>query len=496
MKPAILVNNLQRQIKQEMMRRVGEDAKGDLFTFFQYFAWPVVQNGTPFQDNWHIHAVCDHLEAVSNGEIQHIVINMPFRMLKSTIISQAWPAWEWINKPHIQYLSASYAKDVAMRDAVASRRIIESDDYIMCYGDVFEMTSDQNVKTRYENSKSGSRVVTSTEGAGTGFGGNRIIVDDPISSMDANNEAARLASIEWWKGTASTRMNNPQEDSKIVVHQRLHERDLTGYILAEEKDAGWEHLVLPMRYVKKHFIGTSIGFKDPRTKDGELLFPSRLNEKTVLGLEASLGTYHTSAQLQQKPNPRGGVVLNSEWFGRWTVLPKLVKRRIYGDTAQKIKVANDYSVFQLWGQGVDGRIYLLDQIRGKWEAHTLQQQVLDFWNKHQEFDAFYSCPISKVMIEDKASGTGLVQTLKAKHSMPVHGIPRHIDKLTRAYDGQPYMQQGSCVLPAEAPWVSDYCAEIDAFTKDDSHDHDDQIDPTLDAIQDMLYKKRSMFDVL
>lgn len=477
---------LKNQVRAEL-------AKRDLWRFLRDFAWPVLQPATQFVDNWHIHAICEHLEAVSRGEIKRLIINMPFRLLKSTIISQTWPAWEWIEKPHLQYLTASYAMDVSTRDAVDSRRIIESDDYQAAFGDKFTMTSDQNVKTRFENDKRGSRVVTATDAKGTGFGGNRIIIDDPISSKDANSEKARETSVEWYKGTASTRLNNPSTDAIVLVHQRLDTNDLGGYILANEK--GWTQLILPMRYERKYTCTTSLGFTDPRTKEGELLFPERLPEETVKGMEATLGSYHVSAQLQQRPSTRGGSVLKSEWFPRFTVPPRIIKRRIYADTAQKTREHNDYSVFELWGQGDDGKIYLLDLLRGKWEAYDLERKAVDFWNKHVPTPPF-GAPLNKMLVEDKSSGTGLIQTIKTKYSIPIFPVPREKDKLTRCYDGQPFMEAGLVCIPESAPWVSDFTGEVDAFTKDDSHAFDDQIDPMLDAINDMLVKKKTIYDSL
>lgn len=493
--PEAMFDVWQKQLSTEIARRTAEVAEKDLFVFFRDIAWPALMPNTPFADNWHVHAICEHLQAVTDGEIQFLIINMPFRLLKSTIVSQAWPAWEWVRRPSLQYLTASYAKDVATRDAVNSRRIIESDQYQACFAKRFVMTSDQNVKTRYENNRRGMRVVTSTDAAGTGFGGNRVIIDDPISSLDANNEAARLSSIEWYKGTAATRLNNPKEDCMVLVHQRLHEQDLTGYILAEEGGQGWEQLVLPMRYSKKHFCTTKIGFKDPRTKEGELLHPERLPEDTVRTMESKLGAYHTSAQLQQRPTARGGVVFDSSWFVRYKVLPRIIRRIIYGDTAQKTKEHNDYSVFELWGKGDDGKIYLLDLIRGKWPAHELNKQAVAFWDKHQTYDELVGAPLWGLKIEDKTSGTGLIQYIANKGGIPVFAIPRTKDKLTRAYDGQPYIEKGLVCIPSRAPWVSDYTTEFDRFTKDDTHDHDDQIDPTLDAINDML-ATNSLYDNL
>ena len=464
-------------LKAEMARR-------SFHCFFRDYAWPVLQPATKFVDNWHIHAICEHLEAVSRGEIKRLIINMPFRMLKSSLVSQAFPAWEWLNLPHLQYLTASYAKDVATRDAVASRRIIESDEYQKAWCHKYRMTSDQNVKTRYDNDKGGTRTISSTDGAATGFGGNRILLDDPISAKEADSEVARATSIEFYRGTVATRLNDAQEDVIVLTHQRLNEGDLTGYLLAEE--TGWEHLILPMRYEPKHTVTTSIGFKDPRTVEGELLCPQRLNEDTVSKMETTLGSYHTAAQLQQRPNKRGGTIIHGEWFKRYLVLPKLSFRKIFADTTQKTKEANDYSVFQCWGYG-EGRIYLLDQIRGKWEAPELQRRAIDFWNKHKDLtDLHTTGQLRRMEIEDKSSGTGLIQGIKEKGSIPIFAIQRDRDKYLRVLDGLPHIEAGLVWIPENAPFTADYIAECEGFTSNDSHAHDDQVDPTMDAIRDML----------
>jgi len=295
------------QIKAEKARR-------KFHTFLREYAWPEVQAGTVFVDNWHIHAICDHLEAVKLGQIRRLIINLPFRMLKSTIISQAFPAWEWIDQPHLQYFTASYAKDLATRDAVNSRKIIESVRYQRAWGDKFHMTSDQNVKTRYENNRNGARAVVSTDSGGTGLGGNRTIWDDPLSAREADSAVALLKAIEFWKGTLCTRLNDPSKDAHIIVHQRLHKKDPTGYILANEGAEEWDHLILPMRYTRKVISISSIGYVDPRRKPGELLFPERLNESAVKSLETSLGSYNAAAQLGQNPNVKEGGLFKREWF--------------------------------------------------------------------------------------------------------------------------------------------------------------------------------------
>lgn len=390
-------------------------------------------------------------------------------MLKSTIISQAFPAWEWLRHPHLQYLTASYAKDVATRDAVDSRRIIESSAYRAAWGSRFRMTTDQNVKTRYENDHKGSRVVTATDAAGTGFGGNRIIVDDPVSALEADSPNARAQSIEWWKGTASTRLNNPKEDAIIVVHQRLNNEDLTGYILAEE--AGWEHLVLPMRYDSRLSKTTSLGFVDPRKIDGELMSPSRLDEDTVTEMESRLGVYHTAAQLQQNPSSRGGNIFERGAWKFYKVLPEITQYVISADCAFKDTKNSDYVAIQTWGIAGANK-YLIRRVRARmgFAATLLAIRA-----------AKAACPKAMaVLIEDKANGPAIIETLKSEISGVVPIDPDG-GKASRAYAIQPEQQAGNLWLPDPSfdPNIEEYIAELSSFP---NAKHDDEVDATTQFV--------------
>jgi predicted phage terminase large subunit-like protein len=288
-----------------------EKARRDFSFFFRNFAWPALNPGVRYRHNWHVDAIAEHLTAIHTGQIKRLIINMPFRMLKTTLCSVAFPAWEWIDRPELHFLTSSYAINLSTRDAVDSRRIIESQAYQRAYGHRFRMADDQNQKTRYENDRRGQRVVTSTDSAGTGFGGNRIIIDDPISAREATSEPALKSSVDWWKGTGVTRLNDPMNDAILLVHQRLAQEDLSGYILLNEPEK-WDHLVLPMRYEREHTKTTSIGWKDPRTRDGELLHPDRLDDGAVTSLEKTMGDYHAQAQLQQRPDKSGGLQFKVE----------------------------------------------------------------------------------------------------------------------------------------------------------------------------------------
>jgi len=195
---------------------------------------------------------------------------------------------------------------------------------------------------------------------------------------------------------------------------------------------------------------------------------------------------------QQSPIVVGGEIIKGAQFGRYSAVPPLKTRTIYADTAQKTGERNDYSVFKCWGLGQDGRLYLLDLQRGKWEAPELRRRAVDFWRKHAAAPGLP--PVRRMKIEDKASGTGLIQDLKNADRIPIEGIPRAKDKLTRVMDVVGYIESGYVLLP-DAPWVADFISECEAFTADDSHAHDDQIDPMCDAISDMLAAKpKGFFD--
>lgn len=422
-------------LRRQMDAAKAEQARRSFHRFLVDYAWPVLQPGVEFRDNWHIHAICEHLEAIKSGEIKKLVVNMPFRQLKSTIISQAFMAWDWIDDPQMQYLTASYAKDLSTRDAVASRRIVESDSYQRSFGDKFKMTTDQNVKTRYENDKGGGRVSTSTDAAAIGFGGNRRFVDDPANPRQADSAAHVQASVDWWKGSFSTRANDPVNDAVVLVQQRLNENDTTGYVLKNE--TGWVHLVLPMRYEAKYTKTTVLGFKDPRTKEGELMFPSRLPEKEVVDLETNLGAYHVNAQMQQRPEPRGGVIFDRNNWKYWTVKTEYDEVVISVDCSFKDLQTSDRVGIHVWGCRGSSN-FLLHRI---WERLSFTKTCETLLG----VVALFPEAIAK-LIEDKANGTAVINSLSS-HIGGVIPVNPQGGKAARAYAMQPDHEAGNFYLP-------------------------------------------------
>jgi hypothetical protein len=276
---------------------------------FTKAAWPTIEPGVDFQNNWHIDAISDHLEAVVNGDIKRLIINVPPRHMKSISVAVAMPAWTWVSQPHKKFLYASYAASLSIRDSTKCRRLIDSPWYKAHFGDKFRLTDDQNQKQRFENDKTGYRIATSVNGALTGDGGDLIVIDDPHNSVEADSAKVREGVLEWWDQAMQTRLNDPRTGAFVIIMQRLHEQDLTGHVLSNQLGNEWSHLCLPARYEIGHPTPSRspLGFIDPRSAEGELLWPERIDDKTLSNLERSLGTYAAAGQLQQRPSPRAVV---------------------------------------------------------------------------------------------------------------------------------------------------------------------------------------------
>src|SRR5215471_9219321 len=386
-------------------------------------AWPVVEPMTPFVPGWHIDAIIEHLEAVTRGQIRNLLINVPPRHMKSLLVSVFWPAWEWIRWPERRWLYSSYGAQLSIRDSLKCRRLIESPWYQRLWGHVFALTSDQNTKGRFDNNRTGYRLTTSVGGAVTGEGGDRIVCDDPHNVQEAESDSVRKATLDWWDVVMSTRVNDPKTAAKVVVMQRCHQQDLSGHLIEQ---GGWEHLCLPAEF-EGTACATSIGWSDPRTEHGELLWPDRFGPKEIADVKVSLGSYAAAGQLQQRPSPSGGGVIKRHWFRYWQPrgmdlppvvvrLPDGVERAIVAiempyrvdeqiqswDCAFKDLETSDYVVGQAWGRL--GPSYLLgDQIRGRMDLPATLDAVRELTRRFPGTRA--------KLIEDKANGSAVIQML-------------------------------------------------------------------------------------
>lgn len=422
---------------------------------------------------------------------------------KSIMLAVMFPAYVWTVEPSLRWLYSSYAQSLSIRDSVKMRRLIESPWYRERWGHVFELTSDQNQKLKFENDRSGYRMATSVGGSNTGEGGDILVVDDPHNVEERESDVMREGAIDWWSNVMSTRINDPRKRRRIVVMQRVHEHDLAGHLLDQ---GGWHHLNLPAEYEGGKCIVTGCVFhwdKDPRTVDGEPLWKDRYGAAEIQQLKKDLKEYGAAAQLQQRPAPAEGGILKRHWWKYWCypgqedTLPPVRVKQLDGtylevkpiplpyvfdkevqswDMAFKDLTESSYVVGQQWGRrGPDS--FCKDQVRGQYDFVGTLAAVRAFNGTHRQ-------PSTKV-IEDKANGPAIISVMKGElPGIIPHGVLGDKQARAAAYSHIPH--GGNCYLPhpSIAPWVDGFINECATFP---NGSYDDQVD-TWSQAMDVLYK--------
>lgn len=414
---------LHDRLRREMEKSLWAFARG---------AWPILEPGREFVDNWHLHTICEHLEAVTAGYIKRLAINVPFRTSKSTLTSVAWPAWVWLKHPAFQWLCGSYAEKLAIRDSLKMRRLIKSDWYQEFWPGRIVLTGDQNEKRRFQNTDNGYRIAFGMNAGVMGDGGDALLIDDPHDREGAASDVQRPTALDNYDQALVTRLNTPDTDPIVLIMQRLHEEDLTGHVLKEQ---GWTHLMLPMEYeAARHCVTQWPGyrFSDPRKVEGQLLWPQRFSKITVENLKIRLGDYGTSGQLQQRPSPAGGGILKIKHYRLWPYdkpLPALDFVLQSYDTAYTDKTVNDPTACTVWGVfkytnelgDTLNNAILLDCWTDYLRYPRLKKRLMDDWKA--EYGGDEHDPLNRarrpdaVLVEDKGSGKSVQQ------DMQMAGVP-------------------------------------------------------------------------
>ncbi len=481
-------------------------------------AWHIIEPGTVYKHNWHLDAISAHLEEVSAGSIKLLIINIPPRHMKSIGGSVTWCPWEWgpADRPHVRFLHSSYAGSLSVRDSLKARRIIQSAWYQRLWGDRVELSGDQNAKLRFENTKSGYRLATSVGGLGTGEGGDRVVVDDPHNVQEAESEAVRESTVEWWTKSMSTRLNDPASGAHVIIMQRLHEKDVAGHELAERaadfksKSGECVHLMLPAEFESQRRCVTYVKglkfFEDPRKTEGELLWPERFNARAVQVLKRKLGEYGASGQLQQRPSPVGGGILKKKFFRLWPAdskPPQISYVLASYDTAFTERTQNDPTACLVFGvftyRGEKGAIIL-----DCWTDHlaypALKKRVMADWHSlYGGLDGDEQYPGKKpdiMLVEEKGSGISLIQDLRRARMSVAPYNPGGADKIARAHMASPLLELGNFWVfesrknPGEPiAWIKPLFKQFDDFP---NGENDDLVDAFTQASfylrdKDMLF---------
>ena len=431
---------------------------------------------TQFMMNWHVEIIAAKLMAVRAGQIRRLIINMPPRYLKSLLASVAFPAWCLGHDPAAQILCVSYAQELADKLSRDCRRILASDWYQRLFPT--RLSPERQAVPEFETTAQGCRLATSVGGVLTGRGADLIIIDDPLKPEEALSQSQRRAANEWFDHTLYSRLNDKQQGAIVVIMHRLHEDDVVGHVLAQED---WEVVRFPAiaEDDETQIADTVWGPKLLTRHRGEALHPAREPLPMLEHLRQMIGEYNFAGQYQQMPTPLGGGLVKAAWFKHYAAseLPQQFDRIVQSwDTANKVTELSDFSVCTTWGiAGKD--LYLVDLLRRRMEYPERKREVRGQYERFKP---------NVVLIEDKASGTQLIQQLIAEGLYAVTRYRPQTDKVMRMHAQTAMIENGFVHVPDTAPWLVPYLHELTIFPHGK---HDDQVDSTAQLLD--WYKQGS-----
>lgn len=493
---------LQDQVKEKALREIerrararerGARLKSDFAAFIRE-AWPIVEPAMKLIDNWHIDAMAEHLQAVAEGKIRFLMINIGPGYAKSIIASVMFSAWLWTFRPEERIIAATYASALTVRDSIRTRDLIASDWYQRSFNPQWGVSRETKEFRRkrqdpigggwsmvkenedwLSNTRSGERRALSVGGKATGFRSNGQIFDDLLNASDKHSEPARTTATDWAIRTMSTRFNDMRNGWRVVIGQRLHEQDPYGAMLAT---GDYVHLNLPSEFeaerkccawCKEHGATTKIGFVDPRKEEGELLFPELFTRAVIEQAKKELGAYDYAGQHQQRPAPAEGGLFKRIWWRRYSKqeLPALDFVLISVDATFKEFGDVDYVAIHVYGFS-GPRVFLLarrhDRIGFTATKNSIRMLAAEFRP-------------SAILIEDKANGPAIIEEL-SRELMGVIAITPEGGKIARAWAASPTVEAGGVYLPEDA-WAEEVIDEAAAFP---NGAHDDDVDAMTQAL--------------
>ncbi|MCP4741491.1 MAG: phage terminase large subunit [Actinomycetales bacterium] len=470
---------------------------------FVRFTWGIINPGRPLIWGWHMTALCDHLEAVTDGRIKKLVINVPPGHSKTSLVSICWPCWELLRNPTLRVISASYSDQLTKKSQNDRIRLLQSPLYKMLMAHVGAKWSIPKANTEeLETNYGGFMLATSVGGQGTGRHGDRVLVDDALKAADIHTIRLRTH-VTWFKETLLTRVTDAVSSAFVIVMQRLHASDLAGELI---KDPEWVHLCLPAEYDPDNPCETCIGFKDPRTKKGELLFPARFPQDYIDKKKGpfGIGPMAFAAQDNQNPVAGDGNIFQRIWWRFWsddpkdksaeadTYLPGLDKfDELLGswDMTFKDKDDSDFVVGQVWGR-IGANFYLLEEERGRLSYTDTRRAVVALAKLWPE--------VTRWLVEDKANGPAILNDLRSIIPGLIPVTPKE-SKVARAQAVAPLIEAGNVFIPsldlveegevkARYGWVKNFVEECAAFPV---AENDDRVDAMSQALHDLRLRALS-----
>lgn len=428
-----------------------------------------------YQPNWHIRLIAEYLQAVQNGDIKRLIINIPPRSLKSVCVGVAWPAWILGMDPSKRIMSASYSQVLSIKHSLDCRFVLSSNWYQQIFPKTI-LSKKHNQKSKFMTSENGFRFATSVGGSATGEGGDVLIIDDPHNPSQIHSLKMRTKVIEWFEQTFVTRLNNKNTGSIVLVMQRLHEEDLSGYLLATSNN--WIHLKIPVIAPKNQvFLMNNYEYQYIK---GDILHSSRDSSEQLIKLEREVGVHNFAAQYLQEPISNNSAMLSKEDISYYETLPEQFNYLVQSwDTAIKVSENADYSVCTCWGV-LDKKYYLISLFRQKLTYPELKSKVDKLAKRYSP---------KSILIEDKASGQQVIQDLRLDGLANIIAIKPKLDKITRFASVLSLFQAGAVQLPKQAAFNSILLCELLAFPNCKNDDIIDSISQFLNFIKDRTGKK-------
>lgn len=441
-------------------------------------AWHVIEPAQPYVHGWHIDAVCEHLEAVTNGQITRLSIEVPPGTMKSLAVSVFWPAWEWGPRgmQSMRFVATSHSERLAIRDNLRARRLIQSE-WLQKRWPI-KMVGDQNAKTKFENDKTGFREAMPFTSL-TGTRGDRVVIDDPLSVDDALSDPKRAAVNTTFLEAVPTRLNNPAKSAIVVVMQRLHQRDVVGTI--EAKGLGYDRLVLPMEFEPERRCRTSIGFEDPRTEDGELLFPARFPREVLDRDRKTMGSYAWAGQMQQRPAPRDGGMFKRGWFEVVEAMPQAAKSngvRRWDIAATEDQPGRDPDYLAGVRVFEHGGVFYVDSVVRDRVSPAGVERII---KNTAEADG----RAVRIRIPQDPGAAGKIAAAAYIGMLPMFDIRAVLEtgsKIVRANPVSAQAEAGNIKL-VRGPWIEDFLSELCDFP---NGAHDDQVDALSGAFAELV----------
>ncbi len=406
----------------------------------------------PLVWSWHYDYLCEILTLVKQRRLLRLIVNIPPRTLKSTLVTIFFPSWVWITEPAHRFLTASYSLDLSTEHSVTRRSLLQSPWFQRLFGDRFRLAGDRNQVAQYTNNRRGAMVATSVGATAMGRGCDTAILDDPVSADQAVSDAERTTANTWIDSTLRSRLDDPAKGAIIVVMQRLHELDPTGYLLEQEPGL-WTHVRIPLEAEEDEVWTFPISGKVVQRKSGDILMPERFTPATVEQLKSRRLTY--AGQYEQRPCPLGGnLIKRSEVRYYGGIDPRTGQpdeklptsfdiKLISVDCAFKDVATSDYVAIGVIG--LKGRKrYVLNVVNAHLDAAATEAEIRRQRDVHR--------PVGAVLVEDKANGPAVIQRLKANVPGVIEINPQG-GKTARMFAAAPEWQAGDWYVDRNAAWT-------------------------------------------